>query len=120
MGPACDLDDLDMDHIRSNISRFLNVDDVNRFSEVMGATPGDLIFLIAGEQKSPMGLGALRHKIGDLIFVNDDSKLDFAFVTDFPLFERDNDGSKWTATTMRSACHMKTLWKNLETEPGMS
>ena len=117
--PACDLDDLDMDHIRSNISRFLNVDDVNRFSEVMGATPGDLIFLIAGEQKSTnVALAALRHKIGDLIFVNDDSKLDFAFVTDFPLFERDNDGSKWTATHHAFCMPHEDHLEHLETEPG--
>jgi aspartyl-tRNA synthetase len=116
--PSCNVEELDMDHIRSNISRFLTVDDVTGFIEVMGASPGDLIFLIAGDSGSTnSALAALRHKIGDLIGINDDSQLHFAFVTDFPLFEWDKDGSRWTATHHAFCMPHEEHVEHLDTDP---
>ena len=117
--PSCNFEELDMDHIRSNISRFLTAEDVTEFIEVMGASPGDLIFLIAGDSRSTnSALAALRHKMGDLIGVKDDSQLHFAFVTDFPLFEWDNDRSMWTATHHAFCMPHEEHVEHLETDPG--
>tara|TARA_Y100001970_G_scaffold37297_1_gene46022 strand:+ start:7401 stop:9206 length:1806 start_codon:yes stop_codon:yes gene_type:complete len=114
-----DIDDLTMDDVKSNISRFLTITEVKEFIKITNANSGDLIFIIAGEEKhTNQSLGALRHKMGDLLGLADPDKLFFAFVTDFPLFEWNEDDKKWHATH-HAFCMPKEEHINiLQSDPG--
>lgn len=114
-----DIDDLTMDDVKSNISRFLTITEVKKFIKITNANSGDLIFIIAGEEKyTNQSLGALRHKMGDLLGLADPDKLFFAFVTDFPLFEWNEDDKKWHATHHAFCMPKEDHINILQSDPG--
>tara|TARA_B100000519_G_C14260794_1_gene447764 strand:- start:5319 stop:7124 length:1806 start_codon:yes stop_codon:yes gene_type:complete len=114
-----DIDDLTMDDVKSNISRFLTITEVKKFIKITNANSGDLIFIIAGEEKyTNQALGALRHKMGDLLGLADPDKLFFAFVTDFPLFEWNEDDKKWHATHHAFCMPKEDHINILQSDPG--
>mgnify|MGYP002817793597 FL=1 len=114
-----EIDDLTMDDVKSNISRFLTITEVKEFIKITNASSGDLIFIIAGEEKhTNQSLGALRHKMGDLLGLADPDKLFFAFVTDFPLFEWNEDDKKWHATHHAFCMPKEDHINILQSDPG--
>ena len=70
-----------------------------RLAERMGAGPGDLVLLMAGPiARANVWLNAMRNHIGELLELADPEELAFAFVTDFPLFEWNEDASRWDSS----------------------
>lgn len=68
--------------------------------QVMGAGEGDLcVFVAADEGTVHKALGALRNTLGRQLGLIEDSLTDFRFlwVTDFPMFERDEETGKWVS-----------------------
>ena len=65
----------------------------------MGAGPTDLILLMAGPAReiNPT-LSALRSEMGRRTGVIDADALSFAFVTDFPLFEWNDERGRWNSS----------------------
>ncbi len=69
-----------------------------RLAQRMSAAPGDLVVLMAG--KPPLidrWLGAFRSYIGDYLGLADADTLAFAFVTQFPLFEWNEEAGRWNS-----------------------
>lgn len=64
----------------------------------VGAEPGDCVFFAAGEDRIQAQelLGAARLEIGDRRGLVDESRWEFLWVVDFPMFERDEEGG-WAA-----------------------
>jgi aspartyl-tRNA synthetase len=63
----------------------------------VGASPGDAIFFAAGNRTSSLELlGAARLEIGRRCDLIDESRWEFLWVVDAPMFERAGDGN-WTA-----------------------
>ncbi|MCE2470031.1 MAG: aspartate--tRNA ligase, partial [Dehalococcoidia bacterium] len=95
-GAAGSLEALTMEHVRSPVARFLTPDDVRGFAERTGAAPGDLILIAAGDAPTVnTALSQLRNEMGRRLGLADPNLLAFAFVTDFPLFERDAEQETW-------------------------
>ncbi len=70
-----------------------------RLSEKMGAGPGDMVLLMAGPPvRVNVWLNAMRNHVADLLELADPDELAFAFVTDFPLFEWNEDGNRWDSS----------------------
>ena len=70
-----------------------------RLADRMGAGPGDLVLLMAGPiARANVWLSAMRNHIGELLELADPEELAFAFVTDFPLFEWNEDASRWDSS----------------------
>ncbi|GIS65567.1 MAG: hypothetical protein CM1200mP3_18150 [Chloroflexota bacterium] len=93
------LSDLDMSHVRSNIQRFLTLDHVRRLTDKLNVVDGDLILLVAGDSKTTnASLGALRNLLGNELKLIDPNVMAFAFVTDFPLFDWNEQDEKWDAS----------------------
>lgn len=114
-----DLDKLTIDNVKSNIARFLSIEEVKQFANLTHAKSGDLIFIIAGEEKATnLSLGALRHKMGDSLGLSDPNTMAFAFVTDFPLFEWNEDENRWHATHHAFCMPREDHIDTLETSPG--
>ena len=70
-----------------------------RLADRMGAGPGDLILLMAGRQpRLNSWLAVMRTHVGNLLGLADADELVFAFVTQFPLFEWNEDGERWESS----------------------
>ena len=68
-------------------------------SERMGANPGDLILLMAGKPKDANNwLSLMRSHMADKHQLVDPDLLAFGFVTDFPLFEWDEQTRRWDSS----------------------
>ncbi len=69
---------------------------VRRLADRSGAQRGDLIVLMAGPARlANQWLAAMRSHLAAQMELADPATLSFAFVTDFPLFEWDEDANRW-------------------------
>ena len=69
---------------------------VRRLADRSGAQRGDLIVLMAGPARlANQWLAAMRTHLATQMKLADPMTLSFAFVTDFPLFEWDDDAGRW-------------------------
>ena len=72
---------------------------VIRLSQRAGANRGDLILLMAGPPKlANQWLASMRSYLADQLELADPHALAFAFVTDFPMFDWDDDAQRWDST----------------------
>ena len=80
--------------VRSPIAKFLSEAEL----EALRSDPGTTLLFAADtwEQTSRV-LGALRRKLGRELGLIDESAWRFLWVTDFPMFERDEEGDRWAA-----------------------
>ena len=70
-----------------------------RLAAKMGAGPGDMILLVAGPpSRVNVWLNAMRNHVAELLNLPDPDELAFAFVTDFPLFEWNEDAGRWDSS----------------------
>ena len=75
------------------------VDWVWRLAERAGANRGDLIILMAGPSRlANQWLTSMRSHLAEQMQLADPNVLSFAFVTDFPLFEWNDDSRRWDST----------------------
>jgi aspartyl-tRNA synthetase len=79
--------------VRSPIAKFLSEDELNSFR----APPGSTLLFGAGEPGAVARvLGLLRLHLGRELDLVDESRDEFLWVVDFPLFEWDEDEERWT------------------------
>ena len=84
---------------KSIVKKYLDSDFVKNIGKLSDANNGDMILLVAGENKKTLEiLGNLRNKLGKDLNLYDKNDLKFCFITDFPLFEWDEERSKWTSS----------------------
>ena len=70
-----------------------------RLADKMGASPGDMILLMAGKQPGlNTWLSVMRNHVGELLQLPDPNELAFAFVTQFPLFDWNEDAKRWDSS----------------------
>ena len=111
--------DATADDVRSPVLRHLGIETVRAIGVRCDAKPGDLVLLAAG----PDGLvntvlDGLRRDIARRLDLADPQILQFAFVTDFPMFEWDADGRRWDALHHPfTAPHLDDL-ALLDSDPG--
>lgn len=64
-----------------------------------GIKPGSVIFFIADdEEMAPKFAGQIRNELGERLGLTDHSRFDLCFVTDFPMFEIDEETGKYIFT----------------------
>ena len=98
-GVGDSLETVDMEKVRSNITRFLTPENVKDFAVSTGANDGDLVLIVAGDPKSTnAALSSLRHEMGLRLGLADADTMHFAFITDFPLFEWSPEEKRWDAS----------------------
>ena len=72
---------------------------VKRLAQRAGANRGDLILLMAGPPKlANQWLASMRSHLAEQLELADPHTLAFAFVTDFPMFDWDDDAQRWDST----------------------
>jgi len=76
---------------RSPVAKFLSEDEMTGASSALDAAPGDFLFLVAdAEAVAAAVLGALRLELAP-----PPEGHDVLWVTDFPMFERNEDEGRW-------------------------
>lgn len=114
-----DLDDLTDEQVRSPASRFLTLDQVKEIATRTEAEMGDLIMIIAGPTKTTnQALSLMRHEMGERTGLADPNLIGFGFVTDFPLFERNDDDDRWDAMHHAFTMPKDGYEQYLESDPG--
>ncbi|MEE9285219.1 MAG: aspartate--tRNA ligase [Dehalococcoidia bacterium] len=92
------LDELEIEDIRSQVTRFLSIDQVRRMARRTGAGPGDMMLIVAGEAAVVnTALSQLRNEMGRRLGLAEPSVLAFAFIVEFPLVEWNADEKRWDA-----------------------
>jgi aspartyl-tRNA synthetase len=80
--------------VRSPIAKFLSEEEL----AVLAPEPGEtLLFGADSQAMTSRVLGALRLQLGRDLGLIDDDVFTFLWVTDFPMFERDEDEGRWSA-----------------------
>jgi aspartyl-tRNA synthetase len=80
--------------VRSPIAKFLSEPELEAF----GVEPGTTLLFAADEwDLTSRVLGALRLHLGESLGLIDETAWDFLWITDFPMFEWDEDGERWAA-----------------------
>ena len=89
--------DLTDGSFKSEIARFLSVEQVRAMAESFEAKMGDLILLVAGKSKR-IGevLGQLREEMGHRLGLIDPKVLAFTFIVDYPLMDWSSEEGHWT------------------------
>jgi aspartyl-tRNA synthetase len=80
--------------VRSPIAKFLSEAELAHFRSDPGST---VLFAADGWPATSRVLGALRSHVGQELGLIDEAAFTFLWVYDFPMFERDEDESRWTA-----------------------
>jgi aspartyl-tRNA synthetase len=94
---------------------------VKDLAQRMGASPGDLILLLAGtNQEIAIPLSSLRNEIGGRLGLADPDKLSFAFVVDFPMFEWNQDQSRWDSSHHPFTSPKDSSFADLLPPPGVT
>ncbi len=82
--------------VQSPIAKFLTEKIVADIKKDFNAKEGDVVFLLSGEyKKTLLALGQLRIRLADDFKLRDESKYEFVWITDFPLFQYDAEAKKF-------------------------
>ena len=78
--------------INSSVNKFFSQEELAQWAAEFDAKPGDLIFIISDKKKVVFdALGFLRRDIARRLGLLDDKDFKLLWVTDFPLFEKDDE-----------------------------
>ena len=80
------------DEINSSVNKFFTQEELKEWAAEFDAKAGDLIFIISDKKKVVFdALGFLRRDIAKRLGLLDDRDFKLLWVTDFPLFEKDDE-----------------------------
>jgi aspartyl-tRNA synthetase len=84
--------------IKSSVDKFYNEEELAKWAAAMHAQPGDLIFILAGdENKTRKAMSELRLEMGTRLGLRDKNKFACHWVIDFPLLEWSEETARWHA-----------------------
>ena len=85
---AKSIEELTKEDIKSPVSKVLKINEIQEIASILCCKPGDLILIVAGQEKVVnQSLSLIRDRLGTLLGLKDPNSFEFAFITDFPLFE---------------------------------
>ncbi len=84
--------------VQSPMTKFLSQEILTGIRNSFKAENGDTVFILSGEkQKVLQSLGSLRLKLAEDFKLTDESRFEFLWVTDFPLFHYDKEENRFVA-----------------------
>ncbi len=84
--------------LKSSFDKFFNEDQLKSFSQFCKANPGDLILILTGkEERTRKAISDLRLYMAERLGLRKAEEFKLLWVTDFPLFEYDEEGNRWVA-----------------------
>ena len=83
---------IEADEIKSSVTKFFSQEELAEIAKAFDAKANDLILIAADKNKVVFDtLGFLRRHVADILGLLDDSKYELLWVTDFPMFEKDEE-----------------------------
>ena len=83
---------IEADEIKSSVNKFFSQEELAEIANAFDAKANDLILIAADKNKVVFDtLGFLRRHVADILGLLDDSKYELLWVTDFPMFEKDEE-----------------------------
>ncbi len=103
--------------LKSSVDKFFNEEKLNVWALATNAKPGDLILILAGkEERTRKATSDLRLYMADRLGLRKPEEFKLLWVTDFPLFEYDEEENKWVARhhpfTSPKPEHIETMIAN--------
>jgi len=84
--------------IKSSFDKFFNEEQLKNLAVYCNGSAGDLILIAAGkEERTRKAISELRLHMGERLGLRKPDEFRLLWVTDFPLFEYDEDGVRWVA-----------------------
>jgi aspartyl-tRNA synthetase len=78
------------------LTKFISDEILNSIKTIFNAESGDVIFILSGDRKKVLtSLGLLRLKIANDFNLIDESKFEFVWITDFPLFRYEEEDNRF-------------------------
>ncbi|WP_066173549.1 aspartate--tRNA ligase [Bacillus marinisedimentorum] len=104
--------------LKGPIAKFFSEEEQDGIKAVTGAEAGDLLLFVADKKNTVAdSLGALRVKLGKELGLIDESALNFLWVTDWPLYEYDEDEGRYFAAHHPFTMPVREDIPILDTEP---
>ena len=105
--------------IKSSFAKFMKDEEMDALIKAMDGKNGDLLLFAADKTKLVFDcLGALRLELADQMGIIDDSKFNFLWVTEFPLFEYSEEQERFVSTHHPFTMPMEEDLDLLETDLG--
>ena len=106
------------DGVRSPIAKFLNDETVSRLRAALQGQTGDALLFFAGERSPTLAVaGKMRIEVATRCGLRDPRQFAFAWVTDFPLFERDEATGSAIPAHHPFTAPADDQWDLLESDP---
>lgn len=107
--------------VKSPIAKFLKEEEMTSIIEQMAAENGDIILIVADKNSVVFqSLGALRLELAKKFdLIKDKSEFNFCWITEFPLFEYDEEEDRYHAAHHPFTSPMDEDLELLETNPGV-
>ena len=103
----------------SSFAKFLTEDETKAILDKMNVAEGDLALIVASKPKVVFdSLGALRCEIAKRRDMIDKSKFNFLWVTEFPLFEYDEEDGRYYSKHHPFTMPMEEDMDKIATDPG--
>ncbi|MGB3016551.1 MAG: aspartate--tRNA ligase [Ignavibacteria bacterium] len=84
--------------VQSPIVKFLSDEIIAEVKKKADAKEGDTLFILSGERKKVLStLGLIRLRLAEDFQLIDETKFEFVWVTDFPLFQYDDEAKRFVA-----------------------
>ena len=104
---------------KSSFSKFMTEDQLKALVEAMSGEPGDLLLFAADKNTVVWNvLGGLRLELAKQMNLIDNSKFNFLWITEFPLFEWSEEENRYMAMHHPFTMPMEEDLHMLETDPG--
>jgi aspartyl-tRNA synthetase len=85
-------------NLKSSFDKFFNEEQLKALASFCKAKSGDLILILAGkEERTRKAISDLRLYMGERLGLRKPEEFKLLWVTDFPLFEYDEEGNRWVA-----------------------
>lgn len=84
--------------LKSSVDKFYNEEKLKAIATAAGATPGDLVLILAGrEERTRKATSELRLEMGRRLGLRKENEFKLLWVLDFPLFEYAEEENRWVA-----------------------
>ncbi len=82
--------------IKASFDKFFSAEDLKHVLDTVSSKPGDIIFIMSGDKKNTLEqMGSLRVELAKRFDLIDHNKMCPLWVTDFPLFEWDEEEKRF-------------------------
>ena len=105
--------------VKSSFDKFFNEKDLKEILNKISSKPGDIVFIMSGHKNNTLAqIGSLRVELARRFDLIDHNKMCPLWVTDFPLFEWDEDEKRFFSMHHTFTSPKPEFLNQLESDPG--